>query len=397
MTTESPPLTGWRRPWRWAGLAFLVLPISIVVWFLALSQGGTMLEVGLLVFTGLLILQLVLGIVAIVVGVRSHRASGHGHGPAAVGVLAALTAVATWLTGAFFALVAMGGGWGRPLRVRGRQIHPELRCGSDWTAGDRPDPSQLDEPTRHALAALWLHDAQKEHASVPAFSRISWQLAAAGAPANLLAWSHRAALEEIEHARACFALAAGYEGRSHTVEPMPDLLLDGLQVRGNVLEVMAKESLGDGCQLEDFNADVAAACADVCQEPVTRAVLERIAVEERSHAEFSWALLDWLLARDRATVQPVLEQTLAGLHRYRRPTAVSFRLKRLVGRADPAQLLRHGRLPDARWAELWQQRLESTTQRLREMLEAMAPAPAADSRARTTAACHSGSDDGLCA
>jgi hypothetical protein len=126
-------------------------------------------------------------------------------------------------------------------------------------------------------------------------------------------------------------------------------------------------------------------------------VLERIAVEERSHAEFSWALLDWLLARDRATVQPVLEQTLAGLHRYRRPTAVSFRLKRLVGRADPAQLLRHGRLPDARWAELWQQRLESTTQRLREMLEAMAPAPAADSRARTTAACHSGSDDGLCA
>jgi hypothetical protein len=395
--TTIPPLTGWRRPWRWAGLAFLMLPISIVVWVLACRQRGPLIEVGLLVFSGLMVLQLVLGIVAIVVGVRSHRVSGHGRAPATVGALAALTAVATWMGGAILALFAMGGAWGRPLRVRGRQVHPELRSGSDWTAGDRPDPTGLDEPTARALAALWLHDAQKEHASVPAFSRISWQLAAAGAPADLLAWSHRAALEEIEHARACFALAAGYEGRSHTVEPMPDLLLDGLQVRGNVLEVMAEESLGDGCQLEDFNADVAAACAEVCQEPVTRAVLERIAVEERSHAEFSWALLQWLLQRDGATVRPVLEQTLAGLHRCRRPTAVSFRLERLVDRADQAQMLAHGRLPDARWAELWQQRLERTTERLRAMLEAVAPAAARDPKARATAACHSGSDDGFCA
>ncbi|HZN39536.1 MAG TPA: hypothetical protein VFD82_12080 [Planctomycetota bacterium] len=393
MTTESPPqLTGLRSPRLWASFAFLVLPLSIVVLFAALSQERSQRE-GivqdlLLLFTGLLLLQVVLGIGAIVAGVRSHRVSGHGYGAAAVGALAALTAVATWMGGIFLAALAFGSAWGRPLRVRGRQIHPELRSGSDWTAGDRPDPSQLDEPTRHALAALWLHDAQKEHASVPAFSRISWQLAAAGAPADLLAWSHRAALEEIEHARACFALAAGYEGRSHTVEPMPDLLLDGLQVRGNVLEVMAKESLGDGCQLEDFNADVAAACAEVCQEPVTRAVLERIAVEERSHAEFSWALLHWLLAQHAATVRPVLERTLAGLARYRRPTAVSFRLQRLVGRADPAQLLRHGRLPDARWAELWQRRLDSTGERLRAML-------GSEAACVTTDACESETADSL--
>ena len=360
-------------PWYWAGMAFLALPISIAVLFVAIGQRA---EVGFLVFTGLLLVQLGLGIVAIVAGARLHRASGHGRGAAVVGALASLTAVATWYGGAILAAFAMGGGWGRPLRVRGRQIHPELRSGSDWTAGDRPDPTLLDEPTARALAALWLHDAQKEHASVPAFSRISWQLAAAGAPADLLTWSHRAALEEIEHAKACFALAAGYEGRSHTVEPMPDLLLDGLQVRGNVLEVMAKESLGDGCLLEDFNADVAAACAEVCQEPVTRAVLERIAVEERSHAEFSWALLRWLLAQHAATVRPVLEHTLAGLVRYRRPTAVSFRLQRLVGRADPEQLLRHGRLPDARWAELWQHPLDSTRERLLVLLDPVVAATA---------------------
>src|SRR5262249_34788491 len=157
----------------------------------------------------------------------------------------------------------------------------------------------LDEPTRRALEALWLHDAQKEHASVPAFARISWLLAAVGAPADLAEGAHRAALEEIDHTRRCFALAAGYAGRSHSVEPMPDLLLDGLALRGDPRVVLARESLADGCQLEDFNADVAAACAVVCEEPATGAVLDRIAVEERSHADFSWALLRWLLARHR--------------------------------------------------------------------------------------------------
>ena len=58
-------------------------------------------------------------------------------------------------------------------------------------------------------------------------------LAAVGAPADLLERSFAAAQEEIEHTRLCFALAAGYGGRSHGVEPMPELLLPGaLEVRG---------------------------------------------------------------------------------------------------------------------------------------------------------------------
>src|SRR5882757_4212724 len=45
----------------------------------------------------------------------------------------------------------------------------------------------------------------------------------------------------------CFALAAGYGGRTHGVEPMPELLVGGLDVRGNALEQMALEALKDGC------------------------------------------------------------------------------------------------------------------------------------------------------
>jgi hypothetical protein len=286
-------------------------------------------------------------------------------------VLSALGAPAGWLLGGLgFALAAGGGGgaWGRPLRVRGRQLHPELRDGADWTEGERPDPSGLDLASRRALEALWLHDAQKEHASVPAFARISWLLAAVGAPAALVEWAHRAALEEIAHTRLCFALAAGYAGRSHTVEPMPELLLGALASSDPPLVTLAMESLSDGCQLEDFNADVAAACARVCEEPVTRAVLERIAREERSHAEFSWALLTWLLERDRGAVETAVRRALASLATYARPTAVSADKADLVARADAALLRRHGRLPDERWAALWDARLAATARRAEGLL-----------------------------
>jgi hypothetical protein len=260
------------------------------------------------------------------------------------------------------AAFAGGGAWGRPLRVRGKQVHPELCEGTDWARGNLPNASALDPATRAALEALWLHDAQKEHASVPAFARISWLLAAVGAPADLSAWSLQAAQEEVEHTRLCFALAQGYGGRSHTVEPMPELAF-GMGKIDDPLLVLAIESLKDGCQLEDFNADVALACSHVCQEPVTQAVLLQIAREERSHAEFSWTLLHWLIQRDPARVLPGLQRALKQLDDYPRPTAATPQVAALIAQADPEALLAHGRLPDARWKQIWDERLLQTRQR----------------------------------
>jgi hypothetical protein len=281
---------------------------------------------------------------------------------------AAALVMAPVYAGATLVTLLLGSGWGRPLRVKGRQIHPGLREGSDWTKGDRPDASNLDGATRRALAALWLHDAQKEHASVPAFSRISWMLAAVGAPAELMEWSHRAALEEIDHARRCFALAEGYGGKSQTVEPMPDLLLAGFDVNADPILTLASESLADGCQLEEFNADVAAACAEVCEEPATRAVLEQIAREERQHAEFSWAVLEWTLRHSPQKVRPAIEDALKNVVKLQRPTAVSWDKLALVALADPALMRKHGRLPDERWGELWEIRVSQTRARLEAVL-----------------------------
>lgn len=370
----SPPPRPARSPWSWIGRSLAVLLIAFAAWWLVLLVGRseTLAMAWMALFAGLCLTALVLGIVGTWAGFGSARRRHVGPGLLAAlsGLLASTAAVAMGGYGLLLGAFAAGGGWGRPLRIRGRQRHPELRLGTDWAWGPRPDPAGLDAATAAALEALWLHDAQKEHASVPAFARISWLLAAVGAPAELLAWSQRAALEEIEHARLCFALAAGYGGRAHTVEPMPELLVGGLQVRGNALAVLATESLGDGCLLEDFNADIAAECAAACDEPATRAVLAQIAREERSHAEFSWAVVTWTLAHLPQDVAAALERAIDGLPRYRRPTAVSWRRQALVARADAALLRRHGRLPDERWAEVWQARLQATVVRARGVLAA---------------------------
>lgn len=354
------------------GVSLLIIPLNVVIWWLAVSAKRDATMTWFAIFGLLAFVQFVSGLTAVVAGARQRMREGQGGVVAIVfGALSTLGAVAGGVLGVLAPLAAAGAGgaWGRPLRVRGRQLHPNLSEGSDWTKGEQPDGSGLAEVDRRALEALWLHDAQKEHASVPAFARISWLLAAVGAPAELMEWAHRAGLEEIDHTRRCFALAAGYAGRSHTIEPMPDLLIGALELKADPLVVLAQESLADGCQLEDFNADVAAECAKECEEPATRDVLERIAREERTHADFSWALLEWLLTRDEARVRPVIEQAVKTLEGYARPTAVSWDKKALVERADAEVLRRHGRLPDERWGALWVLRLEATTRRVAGLLD----------------------------
>lgn len=296
-------------------------------------------------------------------------------------ILAAGAVVGGYLgsTVLFFAGIAAaylksgGGAWGRPLRVGGRQTHACLAAMPGWVAGEQPCDDALDPATARALEALWLHDAQKEHASVPAFARITWLLTAAGAPADLLIWSHRAGLEEIDHAQRCFALAAGYGGRALGPLPMPELVSSLAWGTRAAAITLAVESVTDGCLLEDFNADVAAACAKVCTCAPTREVLLQIAREERSHAAFSWAVLRWTLEHHQALVMPALHQAVTALGSIQRPTAADDRVAELVAAADPDALLRHGRLPDTCWQELWDHRRVITEERLARLMD---PQPA---------------------
>jgi hypothetical protein len=264
--------------------------------------------------------------------------------------------------------VFAGAAWGRPLRIRGKLVHPRLMKGADWASHEKPDTNGLDPTSAKAIEALWLHDAQKEHASVPAFSRLSWQLIGVGAPPELVTAAHQAALEEIDHARKCFALARAFGGSASTAAPMPELLVSPLGIRGNAYAHLALESLSDGCVLEDFNAAVAAACAEACVESVTKTVLEQIAREEASHAEISWRIIEFCLEREPDEVARQLHRSLKSLAKMARPTAVSAINKSLVAAADVTALRRFGRLPDSEWELIWNVRLLLSKQRLSAML-----------------------------
>ena len=54
---------------------------------------------------------------------------------------------------------------------------------------------------RLALVARWRSNGLAEHASVASFSRHSLQLLALAAPADLVEASHRAAIDEVAHAK----------------------------------------------------------------------------------------------------------------------------------------------------------------------------------------------------
>jgi hypothetical protein len=265
--------------------------------------------------------------------------------------------------GGFFAF----GAWGRPLRIDGRAVHPQIRveAGGDWSSGEAPDVTALSPATRAALAAWWLLDAQKEHASVPAFARLAWQLVALGAPASLLERCYRAGLQEIDHARRCFALVSAYRGEPLGVLAMPELAHGTHAID---LVALATESLADGCFIEDLNADAAALAATRATDPAVARLVADIARDERDHAELAWDIVAWCVREGGAPIAQALRATAAaipgeggGLY--------DAELARLVDGCDIAELRAHGRVPLADWPALYRERLARTRDRLVALLD----------------------------
>ena len=207
---------------------------------------------------------------------------------------------------------------GRKLRVRGREVLPPPARGDGWSASTAATATSIAIPTsdREVIAGYWLLAARMEHASVPAFSRLSLQLAALGAPARLLRATHIAALDEIRHAETSFDIARILSGEAHDAGPIAELADElGLAASANLtsatprplsFRMLAVESLVDGCLAEGIAADIAARGAEVATEPAIRDALAMIARDEEAHAELAWSIIAWCLEVDRARVGAAL-------------------------------------------------------------------------------------------
>jgi hypothetical protein len=185
---------------------------------------------------------------------------------------------------------------GRALRGPGGALLTESAERRDWLAAlEELDVSALGDSERHALAEVWLRDAAFEHASVAAFSHLSLELLALAAPPDLIEDAHRAALDEIEHARLSYALASRYSGRS--------LGPGRLETRNgdpSSFESLARETFRDGCYGETVATLLAQAAAERAEHPTLREIYETIARDEQRHAELAWRVLAWCVMTSEA-------------------------------------------------------------------------------------------------
>ena len=228
---------------------------------------------------------------------------------------------------------------GRPLIVRDEaRVAPAARR-ADWCAELSGEVRATSVTLRDALRRAWLADAALEHASVASFARFSLELMAVGAPAALVAGAHAAALDEVEHARACYALAAAYgDERAEGARVGPGAMaLDGLSLRIALLEV-ATAAVVEGCVGETIAACAALRAREFCADPVVAAVLERIAADELVHAELSYRFVAWALGKLGVGARPALraafERGLRQLEASEGPRPDELAAYRAAGRLD---------------------------------------------------------------
>jgi hypothetical protein len=212
----------------------------------------------------------------------------------------------------------------------------DTRRARGWAAGDAPLLDGLTAADRAALARAWTTDALFEHASVASFARFSLSLLAAGAPAHLVELAHRAALDEVRHARLCFTLASAYAGEE--IGPGPFPLGGHVRVDGSLAD-LAASTFAEGCLGETVAALVAAEQLARATDPAVRAALAEIADDEARHAELSWRTVAWAIQTGGDEVRAAVERALVG--------ALAGHARSSGASTMPAGLLAHGRLDDA--------------------------------------------------
>lgn len=174
------------------------------------------------------------------------------------------------------------------------------------------------------------HAAHLEEASVVAFERIARELAALGAPAELVSRARHAAIDEIEHARILGELA-----RAHGAEPLP--FASRPYALRSAFE-LALDNAVEGCVNETYGALVLHVQALQAEDAVTRAAFTSVAEDEATHAELSADMAAWLDTRlsraERAAVRAATMTASAQLDT-RPPIDDEAELRRL-GLPDPA-------------------------------------------------------------
>ena len=211
---------------------------------------------------------------------------------------------------------------------------------------------------REALATAWRAMAATETASVAAFASFAQQLLALGAPSRFVEDAHRDAIDEVAHARVCYAIATRMDGRARGPAAFPAAAWPADHAPSFLR--LARDTLRDGCVFEGASARVAeelAALDGAC--PQTRDALATIAVDEARHAAHAWEVLAWARAQlspdEDASLDRVIDELLAARH----DAVVPHERFEAFGVAGPAR---------------WREAVQETAAKARTRLRSEAPA-----------------------
>jgi hypothetical protein len=170
--------------------------------------------------------------------------------------------------------------YGRPFRKRGKVHASMVKKSTDWLLNDR-----FSKP-KHS----WLESARGEHSSVAAFSKLSIELGQLGCPPELLAATHQAALDEINHAQVAFTLDAT-DGTPKG--PAEERGVFGEAGHAFRLQRMALSTFSDGCLYEARSALLLKKMATEEPNETIKKEIERITREEETHVDLAWKIVAW--------------------------------------------------------------------------------------------------------
>ena len=146
-------------------------------------------------------------------------------------------------------------------------------------------------------------EARIEYASVASFGELGLELMALGAPTALVARCHLAAIDEIAHATALDRLAGRDGSRFGAIPHLLGRRIGGrFRSRGRHLARVAVTSYRDGWLNEGLSASDMDARARMAESTDERCAFERIAAEERGHAELGRDVVLWCLEESPKSV-----------------------------------------------------------------------------------------------
>ncbi len=234
-------------------------------------------------------------------------------------------------------------------RVEYEWIEEPQSCGRRPMAWQLPRKDQAPQGVGSFLAC----SAALERAAVDAFAHMVNELVYHNAPPSLVALAERAMRDEVRHASVMGSLAEKYGGRvPHHAAP---------QLTNRTIFDMAIENAVEGCVRETYGALVAIHQGRAAKDACIRKAMAKIARDEISHAETSWALHHWLVNQlddnERAKVQSAAISAIADL---RDATGVPIS-RDLEEQAGVPSAARAAYFLDALQRAVWQQELQAAS------------------------------------